>query len=73
MADLLSNDRVDVWKVTADHADIRLTNKMFNRIRSKYPECSVLHSNVESLVQESEQKIFKSVNASAEWHEQYVS
>ena len=73
MEDLLSNDRVDVWKVTADHADIRLPNKMFNRIRGQFPECSVLHSNVESLVQEFEQKMLKRVNASAEWHDEYVS
>ena len=72
MADLLNNDRVDVWKVTADHADIRLPNKMFNRIRSKFPECSVLHSNVESLVGEFEQAVQKSANVS-EWHEEYVS
>ena len=71
---LLENDRVDVWAVRGDSADLRLPRSFFEeQISSKYPECFVLNPSVEALVQQAEKEAFKRSNLTAEWHEEYVS
>ena len=74
MRTLLTHDLVDVWKVTADHADIRLHRNLYEQVRDKFPECSVLHPCVESLVKEFEQSMVKGkANVTADWFDNYVS
>jgi len=46
---LLNHDMVDVWSIKSDHADIRLTNKLYQEMKDEFPECYVLYSNVEAL------------------------
>lgn len=63
-----------MWSVTADHADIRLNSSLFQKMRVRFPECSVLHPSVESLVQEFEQAMEQrsKANTSLDWFEKYV-
>ena len=72
---LLSHDEVDVWAVTGEHADVRLHYSLYQSMRDKLPECTVLHASVETLVQQWERNMEETsnLNKTVGWFEEYVS
>ena len=68
----MSRDEVDVWAVTGEHADVRLQYSLYQTLRNKLPKCTVLHTNVETLVQQFEKNTEKQ-SKNATWFEAYVS
>ncbi len=62
-----------MWGVTGEHADVRLQYSLYQTLRNKLPKCTVLHANVETLVQQIEKTMENRSKVNAEWFEEYVS
>ena len=71
---LLSQDEVDVWAMTGEHADVRLHYSLYQSMRDQLPECTVLHASVEALMQQDDRNMERSnLDKTAGWFEEYVS
>ncbi len=71
---LLSQDEVDVWAMTGEHADVRLHYSRYQSMRDQLPECTVLHASVEALMQQDDRNMERSnLDKTAKWFEEYVS